>query len=83
MAARFFRSSSRYFCSNGFRRVAGAAWNHLRSAAEDDLMDHDAIAYCAREADDSITLDDVRAGTAKIQDSMARAVVEDERAERS
>jgi len=48
----------------------------------DDLIDHDAIAYCEREADDSITLEEVRAATAKIQDSMARVVIEEERAER-
>ncbi len=46
------------------------------------LLDHDAIAYCEREADDSITLEEVRAGTSSIKDSMARAVIEDERAER-
>ncbi len=48
----------------------------------DDLIDHDAIAYCQREADDTITLEEVRAATAKIQDSMARVVIEEERAER-
>lgn len=35
-----------------------------------------------READDTITLEEVRAATAKIQDSMAHAVIEEERAER-
>ena len=48
----------------------------------EDLIDHDAIAYCEREADDTITLEEVRAATAKIQDSMARVVIEEERAER-
>ena len=49
----------------------------------DDLIDHDAIAYCEeREADDSITLEEVRAATAKIQDSMAHIIIEEERAER-
>ena len=48
----------------------------------DDLLDHDVIAYCEREADDRITLEEVRAGTSSITDSMARAVIEDERAER-
>ncbi len=66
---------------------------HLRATVEDeqagtspptldDLIDHDAIAYCEREADDTITLEEVRAATAKIQGSMARAVIEEERAER-
>ncbi|QEH39070.1 hypothetical protein OJF2_76820 [Aquisphaera giovannonii] len=48
----------------------------------DDLIDHDAIAYCEREADDRITLDQVRAATSSIKDSMARVVIEEERAER-
>jgi hypothetical protein len=48
----------------------------------EDLIDHDAIAYCEKEADDSITLEEVRAATSKIKDSMARVVIEEERAER-
>lgn len=51
-------------------------------AIPDDLIDYDAIAYCEREADDSITLDEVRAATSSIKDSMARVVIEEERAER-
>ncbi len=47
----------------------------------DHLIDHDAIAYCEREADNSITLDEVRAATSSIKDSMARVVIEEERAE--
>ena len=45
---------------------------HLRATSQDeraaatpqipdDLIDHDAIAYCEREADDTITLEEVRA----------------------
>jgi hypothetical protein len=48
----------------------------------DDLIDHDAVAYCEREADDGITLEEVRAATSSIKDSMARVVIEEERAER-
>jgi hypothetical protein len=48
----------------------------------EDLIDYDAIAYCEKEADDSITLEEVRAATSKIKDSMARVVIEEERAER-
>jgi hypothetical protein len=48
----------------------------------DDLIDHEAIASCEKQADDSITLDEVRAATSKIRDSMARVVIEEERAER-
>jgi putative addiction module CopG family antidote len=48
----------------------------------DDLIDYDAIASCEKEADDTITLAEVRAATSTIKDSMARVVIEDERAER-
>jgi hypothetical protein len=48
----------------------------------DDLIDHDAVAYCEREADDGVTLEEVRAATSSIKDSMARVVIEEERAER-
>jgi putative addiction module CopG family antidote len=48
----------------------------------DDLIDYDAIASCEKEADDTITLEEVRAGTSTIKDSMARVVIEEERAER-
>src|SRR5512135_2693280 len=67
--------------------------DHIRAAGQDeratgtppspdDLIDHDVIGYCERDADDSITLEEVRAATAKIQDAMARVVIEEERAER-
>jgi len=48
----------------------------------EDLIDYEAIASCEKEADDSITLEEVRAATSKIKDSMARVVIEEERAER-
>lgn len=48
----------------------------------EDLIDYEAIASCEKEADDSITLAEVRAATSKIKDSMARVVIEEERAER-
>jgi hypothetical protein len=48
----------------------------------EDLVDYDAIAYCEKEADDSITLEEVRAATSRIKDSMARVVIEEERRER-
>jgi hypothetical protein len=48
----------------------------------EDLIDYEAIASCENEANDSITLEEVRAATSKIKDSMARVVIEDERAER-
>ena len=52
------------------------------NAIPDNLIDYDAIACCEREADDTITLEEVRSATSKIKDSMARVVIEEERAER-
>jgi hypothetical protein len=52
------------------------------TAVLNDLIDYEAIASCEREADDSITLEEVRAATSKIKDSMARVVSEEERVER-
>ena len=48
----------------------------------DELIDHEFVAYCEREADDSVTLEEVRAATSKIKDSMARVIIDDERADR-
>ncbi len=48
----------------------------------DDLVDHEFVEYCAREADDGVTLDEVLESTSTIKDSMARVIVEEERAER-
>jgi len=48
-----------------------------------DLIDEEAIASCEGEADDGVSLEEVRAATSAIKDSMARVVIEDERAERS
>lgn len=48
----------------------------------EDLIDDEAVASCEAEADDSVSLEEVRAATSKIKGSMARAVIEDERAER-
>jgi hypothetical protein len=48
----------------------------------EDLMDHEFIAYCAREAGDDVTLEEVLEATSKIKDSMARVIIEEERADR-
>ena len=48
----------------------------------DDLMDHECFEYCAREADEEVTLDEVLEATSTINDSMARVIIEDERADR-
>jgi putative addiction module CopG family antidote len=62
-------------------QAAGHA-DHGDKATEDQLIDYEAIASCEKEADDSVTLEAVRAATSKIKDSMARVVNEEERAER-
>jgi Arc/MetJ-type ribon-helix-helix transcriptional regulator len=48
------------------------------------LIDWEAIESCAREVagKDVPTIEEVRAATSKIKDSMARVVIEEERAER-
>ena len=48
----------------------------------DDLIDHEFVAYCEREGDESVTLEDVLQATSKIDDSMARVIIEEERADR-
>jgi putative addiction module CopG family antidote len=48
----------------------------------DDLIDHEFVEYCAREGDDGVTLDEVLEATSTIKDSMARVIIEEERAER-
>lgn len=52
-------------------------------AIPDHLLDHDAVATCRREADDQVTLEEVRASTASIRGSMARLIIDEERADRS
>ena len=48
----------------------------------DDLIDHEFLAYCETEADDTVTLEEVLEATSKIKDSMARVVIEEERVDR-
>lgn len=48
----------------------------------EDLIDHEFVAYCARDADDEVTLEEVLEATSKIKDSMARVIIEEERADR-
>ncbi len=50
--------------------------------ALDDLIDHEFVEYSAHEADDGVTLDEVLEATSTIKDSMARVIIEEERAER-
>jgi hypothetical protein len=47
-------------------------------SAEDSLIDHEFLAYCETQADDSVSLDSVRQALAKIPGSL----VPDIRAER-
>ena len=60
----------------------GCRAEDTEKATPEDLIDWEAIASCEKEADDSITLEEVRAATSKIKGSMARVVIEEERAER-
>jgi hypothetical protein len=61
---------------------AGHVVSAKRATTLDDLIDHEFVADCEREADDSVTLEEVRAATSKIKDSMARVIIEEERADR-
>jgi putative addiction module CopG family antidote len=46
------------------------------------MIDHEFEAYCAREGDDRISLEEVLEATAEIPGSMAQAIIDDERADR-
>jgi Arc/MetJ-type ribon-helix-helix transcriptional regulator len=70
--------------------VIEAALRQLRDQDEqrktvptlDDLIDHEFVEYCARQAGDGVTLDEVLEVTSTISDSMARVIIEEERADR-
>lgn len=73
--------------SSATGRTARASGSFLEGEATprgafDELIDHEFVAFCEREADDSVTLEEVRAATSKIKDSMARVIIEEERADR-
>jgi Arc/MetJ-type ribon-helix-helix transcriptional regulator len=46
------------------------------------LVDHEFVEFCAREGDDRVLLEEVLEATSKIPGSMARAIIEEERADR-
>ena len=48
----------------------------------EELLDDEFVAFCAREAGEDVTLDEVLEATASIPGSMAQAIIEDERADR-
>jgi putative addiction module CopG family antidote len=70
--------------------VIEAALTQLRDQDEsrktaptlDDFIDHEFVEYCSREADGRITLEEVLQATSTIHDSMARVIIEEERADR-
>ena len=67
--------------------VQGIIRGHVSRSNEpplelEDLIDYDLIASCAREADDGVTLEEVLEATSSIKDSMARVIIEEERADR-
>ena len=55
---------------------------HQATAVLDELIDLEFEAFCTREGDQDVTLDEVRKATASIPGSMAQAIIEDERADR-
>jgi putative addiction module CopG family antidote len=48
----------------------------------DEFIDHEFVEFCAREADDCVTLEEVLEATSSINDSMARVIIDEEREER-
>jgi hypothetical protein len=48
----------------------------------EEFLDHEFEAFCAREGDESVTLEEVRRATESIPGSMAEAIIEEERADR-
>ena len=52
------------------------------SSLLEELIDLEFEAFCAREGDEDVTLDEVRMATASIPGSMAEAIIEDERTDR-
>lgn len=65
--------------------VIAAALARLRSEESPGLeamIDHEFEAYCAREGDDRISMEEVLEATAEIPGSMAQAIIDDERADR-
>jgi putative addiction module CopG family antidote len=65
--------------------VIEAALARLRSEESPGLeamIDHEFEAYCAREGDDRISLEEVLEATAGIPGSMAQTIIDDERADR-
>lgn len=52
------------------------------SSVPDERLDLEFEAFCVREGDEDVTLDEVRKATDGIPGSMARAIIEDERADR-
>lgn len=46
------------------------------------MIDQEFEAYCVREGDDRISLEEVLAATARIPGSMAQAIIDEERADR-
>jgi putative addiction module CopG family antidote len=65
--------------------VVEAALKTLRdqeTPAPEAWIDHEFIAFCAREGDDRVTLEEVLQATSTIPGSMAQVIIEEERAER-
>jgi Arc/MetJ-type ribon-helix-helix transcriptional regulator len=65
--------------------VVAAALERFRdrqTLGPEALIDQEFVAYCAREGDDRITLEEVLKATSKIPGSMAQVIIEEERADR-
>ena len=57
-------------------------YQEQEAPAPEKLIDHEFVEYCSRECDDSVSLEEVLRATSRIPGSMARAIIEEERADR-
>ncbi len=74
--------SGRYASEEAVVEAALESFRDHEAPSPDALIDHEFVAYCAREGDDRITIEDVLRGTSTIPGSMAQAIIDEERADR-
>ena len=75
-------SSEQAVIEAALKRLRDQDENRKTMPGLDDFIDHEFVEYCAREADDGVTLDEVLEATSAIKDSMTRVIIEEERADR-
>jgi putative addiction module CopG family antidote len=74
--------SGRFRSEGAVIEAALASLRGEESPGLEAMIDHEFEAYCAREGDDRISLEEVLEATAEIPGSMAQAIIDEERADR-